>query len=196
MPEIRIPDELEPDCGNCQGLCCMAMAHRKEGGFPIEQDKPGNVPCHNLETNPADFTNLYKCRIHETLDQEDWTTCTEFTCLGAGQAISTFFNELGISWALKSPDIDESKRQIMLKNLNAGYFVLYNVLGYLKCIKNKPHFSRDLQFQSAKSAAAEVAKRFGRALVSGEEIDKRHWYLNEFMPPMFKASNEMGLFRQ
>lgn len=192
MPEIQIPDELKPDCGKCQGLCCVAMSHKRQNGFPIKEDKPTNVPCPNLETDPANEAVLYRCRIHDVLGQQGWVACTYFDCHGAGQAISSFFKELGFSWAIKSPELDQAKRDMMLKNLNAGYFVLMLVFGYLKSIHHEFGPARSVRYAAAREVATEIAKEFSTALTGDTEINIEDWYGKKFAPAMKKAADDVG----
>ena len=96
MPEIQIPEDLTHDCDNCQGLCCVVPQHNRGDGFPIFRNKPMNTPCRNLEMDPDSQTELYKCRIHAELEDKNWHTCDGYSCFGAGQTVSKFFNELGV----------------------------------------------------------------------------------------------------
>lgn len=70
---------LRADCGNCFGLCCVALHLVRSADFPL--DKPAGEPCVNLA---ADF----RCGIHAQLRERGFAGCTVFDCLGAGQKIS------------------------------------------------------------------------------------------------------------
>lgn len=79
---------LRPDCGNCFGLCCVALPFAASADFAIE--KGAGKPCPNLQSD-------YRCSIHEKLRQQGFKGCTAFDCFGAGQKVSqvTFG---GVSW--------------------------------------------------------------------------------------------------
>jgi uncharacterized protein YjbI with pentapeptide repeats len=70
---------LQADCGNCFGLCCVALAFTASADFAI--DKAAGTPCRNLQ---ADF----RCGIHQTLRQQGFPGCTVYDCFGAGQKVS------------------------------------------------------------------------------------------------------------
>ncbi len=71
--------ELRADCGNCFGLCCVALPFAASADFAI--DKPAGVPCPNLR---ADF----RCAIHAGLRGAGFAGCATFDCFGAGQRVS------------------------------------------------------------------------------------------------------------
>lgn len=70
---------LHADCGNCFGLCCVALAFTASADFAV--DKDAGTPCRNLQ---ADF----RCGIHKTLRQQGFQGCTVYDCFGAGQKVS------------------------------------------------------------------------------------------------------------
>ena len=72
--------ELAADCGQCYGLCCVALPFPQSADFAV--DKPGGTPCVNLL---ADF----RCGIHDRLRDSGYAGCTVFECFGAGQRVST-----------------------------------------------------------------------------------------------------------
>jgi uncharacterized protein YjbI with pentapeptide repeats len=80
--------ELKADCGQCFGLCCVALPFQRSADFPI--DKLAGDPCRNLQDD-------YLCGIHERLRDKGFAGCTVFDCFGAGQKVSqvTF---AGRSW--------------------------------------------------------------------------------------------------
>ena len=192
MPELKIPDQLEPDCDNCQGMCCMAMAHRVVDGFPLEEDKPNGVPCLNLETNPLNVESLYKCRIYETRAHEGWRQCESFSCYGAGQTISQFFKELGVSWAIKSNDLKEDQNKIMIENLNLGFQVMYMVLSHLDAIGHTFDPLREKKVIAAKVAASKIALQFSEHLTANKKVDVAFWYSKNFLPAMASAEAEVS----
>ncbi|WP_406315386.1 pentapeptide repeat-containing protein [Streptosporangium sp. NBC_01639] len=70
---------LLSDCGNCFGLCCVALPFAASADFAT--DKAAGQPCSNLQ---ADF----RCGIHTQLRQRGFSGCTVFDCFGAGQKVS------------------------------------------------------------------------------------------------------------
>lgn len=71
--------DLEADCANCFGLCCVALPYARSADFPV--DKDAGEPCRNLL---ADF----RCGIHAKLREEGFQGCAVFDCFGAGQKVS------------------------------------------------------------------------------------------------------------
>jgi hypothetical protein len=187
MPELKVPDQLEPDCGNCQGMCCMAMEHRARDGFPIEQDKPSNTACVNLCSDPSSPDALHKCAIYDELLERGWKTCKTFSCHGAGQTASMFFKELGIDWALPSPDIDPAQRAILLENLNHAFYILDSVFGHLEFTKYDFPYSNKERFQAAKAATNKVLAEFNEFLKTNQKIDYNYWVYEKFMPAIKAA---------
>ncbi|RAJ89372.1 MULTISPECIES: pentapeptide repeat-containing protein [unclassified Streptomyces] len=80
--------ELRADCGNCFGLCCVALPFAKSRDFAA--DKNAGTACHNLQED-------FRCGIHTRLRDEGYRGCTVFDCFGAGQKISQLTFE-GVSW--------------------------------------------------------------------------------------------------
>lgn len=190
MSEIQIPDDLTHDCDNCQGLCCVALAHRPESGFPILNPKPAALPCQNLETDPTSKVGLYKCKIHAALDDKGWGTCPNYTCFGAGQTISKFFQELGVSWALKPENMDENKWKIMVHNLYTSYAVLDTAFGSLHSFKNSDHPLHEELYQVARKAVTEVAKELATVLEKGELLINFEGYEAAFNLAIMDAVRE------
>ncbi|MFF8093561.1 pentapeptide repeat-containing protein [Streptomyces sp. NPDC016675] len=91
MPE-RTPNAAHPDlradCGDCFGLCCVALRFSRSSDFPV--NKSAGTPCGNLQ---ADF----RCGIHERLRDQGYSGCTVFDCFGAGQKVSQITFK-GLSW--------------------------------------------------------------------------------------------------
>ncbi|MFF4655876.1 pentapeptide repeat-containing protein [Streptomyces sp. NPDC001381] len=71
--------ELRGDCGNCFGLCCVALPFARSADFA--RDKPAGSPCPNLAAD-------HRCGIHDRLRQQGYTGCTVYDCFGAGQQVS------------------------------------------------------------------------------------------------------------
>ncbi|MDX3245060.1 pentapeptide repeat-containing protein [Streptomyces sp. ME18-1-4] len=70
---------LRGDCGNCFGLCCVALPFARSADFAI--DKPAGKACPNLGED-------HRCGIHARLRQKGFTGCTVYDCFGAGQKVS------------------------------------------------------------------------------------------------------------
>lgn len=190
MLEIQIPDKLEQDCGNCQGMCCMAMSHRVVDRFPIEQDKPVGVPCRNLKIDTSNQDELYKCGVYNERDFNGWHVCKFFNCFGAGQAISSFFKDLGINWAMELEKPDEEQDKLMLENLNNAYFLLYKVFQYLFNLKASIHFASNDMYEAARIEAQLIAADLSEHIKSGQEVKIFEWYGQRFMPAMSQAAEE------
>ncbi|MEV8033367.1 pentapeptide repeat-containing protein [Streptomyces sp. NPDC086182] len=79
---------LRADCGQCFGLCCVALPFARSADFAI--DKGAGEPCRNLESDS-------RCGIHTRLRRTGFTGCTVYDCFGAGQRVSqvTFG---GVDW--------------------------------------------------------------------------------------------------
>ncbi|USQ84822.1 pentapeptide repeat-containing protein [Streptomyces phaeoluteigriseus] len=71
--------DLRGDCGNCFGLCCVALPFARSADFAI--DKDAGKPCPNLGED-------HRCGIHTRLRQKGFTGCTVYDCFGAGQKVS------------------------------------------------------------------------------------------------------------
>lgn len=80
MPEEKtgLPD-LRGDCGECFGLCCVALPFTASADFAM--DKEAGTPCRNLRAD-------HRCGIHARLRQEGFSGCTVYDCFGAGQKVS------------------------------------------------------------------------------------------------------------
>lgn len=70
---------LQADCANCAGLCCVALAFTRSGGFGF--DKGAGEPCRNLQDDN-------RCSIHPVLRERGFPGCTVFDCQGTGQKIT------------------------------------------------------------------------------------------------------------
>ncbi|MFF2996761.1 pentapeptide repeat-containing protein [Streptomyces sp. NPDC057950] len=71
--------ELRADCGECFGLCCVALPFARSADFAI--DKDAGKPCPNLAADS-------RCGIHTGLRRKGFTGCTVYDCFGAGQKVS------------------------------------------------------------------------------------------------------------
>ena len=72
-------EDLQADCTNCFGLCCVALPFARSADFAV--DKSAGQPCSNLR---ADF----RCGIHARLREKGFPGCIVFDCFGAGQKVS------------------------------------------------------------------------------------------------------------
>ncbi|MFF1920051.1 pentapeptide repeat-containing protein [Streptomyces sp. NPDC058221] len=70
---------LRADCGNCFGLCCVALTLTRSADFAINKD--AGKPCRNLQDD-------FRCGIHTELRTEGFPGCTVYDCFGAGQKVS------------------------------------------------------------------------------------------------------------
>ncbi|MFJ1704669.1 pentapeptide repeat-containing protein [Kitasatospora sp. NPDC088346] len=70
---------LRSDCGNCFGLCCVALAFTRSSDFAI--DKDAGQSCPNLRQD-------FRCGIHTELRTSGFAGCTGYDCFGAGQRVS------------------------------------------------------------------------------------------------------------
>lgn len=180
MPEIQIQEGFDHDCTKCQGLCCVAQDIKKESGFP--SDKPAGVVCDKLSVDPAAQSHAYKCQVFATLGEEGRTLCEKFSCLGAGNAISQFFYELGISWALKPENIDDEKWQLIVHNMHEAYIVLFNVFVQLHAIQNINDPRAQLWYEAVRGVVQNVAKDFAAEIESNSSaINGLAWYRNRFL---------------
>lgn len=71
--------QLLADCGNCFGLCCVALPFAASTDFAV--DKKAGQPCANLRSDS-------RCGIHTRLREKGFQGCTVYDCFGAGQQVS------------------------------------------------------------------------------------------------------------
>ncbi|MEC4018598.1 pentapeptide repeat-containing protein [Streptomyces sp. H27-D2] len=71
--------DLRADCGNCFGLCCVALPFSASADFAVSKD--AGDPCANLQSD-------FRCGIHTRLRQQGFSGCTVYDCFGAGQQVS------------------------------------------------------------------------------------------------------------
>ncbi|MBB4934793.1 uncharacterized protein YjbI with pentapeptide repeats [Lipingzhangella halophila] len=85
--------DLQADCTNCFGLCCVALPFARSADFAV--DKKAGEPCTHLQED-------FRCGIHAQLRERGFPGCAVFECFGAGQKVSrvTF---AGRSWR-EAPD--------------------------------------------------------------------------------------------
>ncbi|MDX6354757.1 MAG: hypothetical protein QOF98_1660 [Streptomyces sp.] len=77
--EPAAAERLRADCGNCFGLCCVALAFTRSTDFAA--DKKAGEPCRNLAAD-------HRCGIHADLRTSGYAGCTVYDCFGAGQQLS------------------------------------------------------------------------------------------------------------
>jgi len=73
------PLDLEPDCDNCIGLCCVATEFKQSDQYAFS--KSSGEPCRHLT---ADF----RCGVHADLENIGMKGCAAYTCFGAGQSVT------------------------------------------------------------------------------------------------------------
>jgi hypothetical protein len=186
MAEIKIPDELTHDCEKCQGLCCIANKHEVDAGFPIPLDKPAGMPCMHLEFDPANLATLFQCKIHGSLKKLGWKVCAGFSCYGAGQSTTAFFEEMGVRWVDEPPDsLDEEQWDTRILNFQASYLVLSVVFRFLPFIKER---FGDTAFNEAKAAVQNLMPEFSREVERTDTtIDPLEWLEDKFNPAILEA---------
>ncbi|QFR03169.1 pentapeptide repeat-containing protein [Streptomyces phaeolivaceus] len=91
MRDLR---DLRADCGDCFGLCCVALPFARSADFAV--DKPAGKACGNLRDD-------FGCGIHTRLRDAGFNGCTVYDCFGAGQQVSqvTFGGE---NWRTGGPE--------------------------------------------------------------------------------------------
>ncbi|OPA77393.1 oxetanocin A resistance protein [Paenibacillus selenitireducens] len=72
-------ENLQADCENCFGLCCVALPFAASVDFAM--DKNAGQPCNNLQSD-------FRCGVHTSLRQRGFRGCTVYDCFGAGQKVS------------------------------------------------------------------------------------------------------------
>ncbi len=78
-PDAGPDPALRADCGDCFGLCCVALTLTASADFPA--DKDAGEPCRHLGTD-------FRCGIHRRLREQGYRGCTVYDCFGAGQKVS------------------------------------------------------------------------------------------------------------
>lgn len=115
--------DLRADCGNCYGLCCVALQFSASAGFP--EDKPAGKPCIKLK---GDF----RCSVHGDLKRLGYKGCLAYDCFGAGQRISgiTFVNH---DWR-QNPESAEGifNAFLIMRQLHELLWYLMDALGVEK----------------------------------------------------------------
>ncbi len=71
--------ELQANCVQCAGLCCVAPGFAASADFAI--DKPAGRPCPNLDP-------VFRCGIHDRLRERGFSGCVVYDCFGAGQRVT------------------------------------------------------------------------------------------------------------
>lgn len=79
MTENHEYHHMQADCGNCFGLCCVALPFAASADFA--DDKSAGQPCRNLQQD-------FRCGVHDNLRQLGFRGCTVYDCFGAGQKVS------------------------------------------------------------------------------------------------------------
>lgn len=128
----KLYKDLENDCGNCFGLCCVALYFSASEGFP--NDKEGGRACAHLQ---EDFT----CTIHNSLTDKGLKGCTAYECFGAGQKVAQVTYK-GQDW-MKSPESAQQMFQVfsIMRQLHEMLWYLTEAL----CIKMSLDIKNDLE---------------------------------------------------
>ncbi|UJW83918.1 hypothetical protein [Devosia sp. SL43] len=74
--------ELQSDCSQCVGLCCVALSFDRSDRFG--HDKVAGEPCYHLDA-------AFRCSIHARREALGYDGCEAFECLGAGQRATAVF---------------------------------------------------------------------------------------------------------
>lgn len=109
--------DLRADCGQCFGLCCVALTFSKSADFAI--DKAAGDPCPNLD-------DAFRCTIHSKLRPAGFQGCTVYDCFGAGQEIS---RRAGTSWR-EQPGQEMFAALPILRQLHELLWYLAEALDY------------------------------------------------------------------
>ena len=120
--------ELQPDCGRCQGLCCVSLAFDQGQWFGFS--KASNEPCRHLQR-----TN--RCAIHASLARLGQAGCANYDCYGAGQRVSELFP--GKDWR-RNPEAAERM------------FAVFNTLQPLNELRALLHAAARLELPEACAA--------------------------------------------
>jgi uncharacterized protein YjbI with pentapeptide repeats len=125
-------DELSSDCGNCFGLCCVALPFAKSADFAM--DKSSGVPCPNLQDD-------FRCRTHDTLREKGFKGCTVYECFGAGQKVSQL-TYAGRDWR-ENPEIGSEMFEVfpIMQQLHEMLLYLEEALS----LKETASFKKELQ---------------------------------------------------
>lgn len=77
-----IRSDLQPDCGRCAGLCCLALAF--DAGPAFATDKAAGEGCRHLSPE-------HRCGIYADRPQRGYSGCVGYSCAGAGQRVTAWF---------------------------------------------------------------------------------------------------------
>lgn len=123
-------DHLKTDCSKCAALCCVVLAFDKGKDFAFDKN-PGE-PCRNLSG--------HSCKIHDKLQQEGFSGCVAYDCLGAGnRVVQEVF--AGQSWQ-KEPRL----LRVMLEAF-AGMREVHKRIDLLRAAETLPLAPRDEQIR-------------------------------------------------
>lgn len=191
MPELQLQEGFTHDCNECQGLCCVAFEIRKDENFP--EHKEEGVPCPQLNLDPQNQADLCKCKVFNALGKQGRKLCEGYTCMGAGNAVTKFLQELGIHWAMKPQDADNQEWELMRHNINNAFLFLDYVFYYLyqKHPDNNParQPAKREMYEAMRKEAQKIANELALVLEdSSERISCDDWYNNKFKPAMLIAT--------
>lgn len=111
MPEPL--DPYRPDCSRCQGLCCVAPAHRRTDGFPVAKNQ--DTACRHLDCK------TFRCRAFDRLEAQGYTTCRAYDCFGAGPQVTRWLTAPwpGLPEDITARRLDDFRRLSRLRCLLA-----------------------------------------------------------------------------
>lgn len=112
---MELTSKLAIDCGECSGLCCVALCFMKTDGFP--EDKEAGKPCKNLGPD-------FRCKIYNQLGRMNMKGCLAYDCFGAGQrTMQVYFPD--ITWKTNSEKANEIFKVFLI------IFQMHQLLWYL-----------------------------------------------------------------
>jgi uncharacterized protein YjbI with pentapeptide repeats len=139
---------LVSDCGNCFGLCCVALPFAKSADFA--RDKAAGTPCQNLRED-------FRCGVHARLRESGYTGCTVFDCFGAGQKVSqlTFG---GVDWRREPGSAPAMFAAFpVMRQLHELLWYLHEALGLPPAAPVAPRLRRALEDVEAMTRGDAVA---------------------------------------
>ena len=164
------------------------MAHSFEPGqFPIHGRKPIGVPCVHLEVGEDGPVEQHQCKIHERLMATGWNVCAGYDCFGAGQMVSSFFEEMGIKWDysnLQSPEV---------KNMFEAFKILRQIIIFARKFiptRNDPRRAAAVFHGVLQRFLEDFSKELR---TSTEVIDTEHWFRVRFLEVIVPAFDAAGL---
>lgn len=135
--------ELTSDCGNCFGLCCVALPYAKSADFPLYKD--AGEPCHHLCSD-------FRCSIHSELRGNGFQGCISYECFGADQHVSQV--------------LYEEKDWRTNPNIASGMFLLFPLVQQLH--EMLAYLKQSIHVNERKSLASELKKMYNETIALTE----------------------------